>query len=139
MRTITGFVRVSRKKFYTLLGDISWGEVEDTDVKNVYYIPEKDLHYKLVSISGVNNELTPLDLSELDGPEDTMFYIETKPTKVMKTLEEQMIEEEYTSKMPFTGVIITGIALAWLCLVALICIVVNALAQWLLNLPLWMN
>ena len=81
MRTITGFVRVSRKKFYTLLGDISWGEVEDTDVKNVYYIPEKDLHYKLVSISGVNNELTPLDLSELDGPEDTMFYIETKPTK----------------------------------------------------------
>ena len=57
----------------------------------------------------------------------------------MKTLEEQMIEEEYLIKKTFTGIILTGIALAWLCIVALICIVVNALAQWLLNLPLWMN
>ena len=52
----------------------------------------------------------------------------------MNPLEKQMIEEEYTSKKPFTIILCFGIALAWLSVIFAITYIVNAVATFTINL-----
>ena len=55
----------------------------------------------------------------------------------MKTLEEKYIEEEYTSKKPFTIIVCFGVAIAWLLAIFMICYVVNAVIVFTFNLFGW--
>ena len=60
-----------------------------------------------------------------------------KPPKVMKTIEKKYIEEEYTSKKPFTILVCSLIAFAWLFAIVAICYVVNAVITFTFDLFGW--
>ena len=55
----------------------------------------------------------------------------------MKTLEEKYIQEEYTSKKPFTIIVCFGVAIAWLFAIFMICYIVNAVIVFTFNLFGW--
>ena len=52
----------------------------------------------------------------------------------MKQIEKQYIEEEYTSKRPFTIVIMIAVTLAWLLSILAIVFIVNAVFTYTINL-----
>ena len=52
----------------------------------------------------------------------------------METIEKQMIYEEYTSKKPFTALIMIGATVAWLLAILGIAYIVNAVVVYTINL-----
>lgn len=70
--------RVSRRDFYTFFTGIKWSDVIDVN-KSEVYVPEKNIHFRLLSIKGVEGSEMSSDLKGVvSGKEDTRFYIEIK-------------------------------------------------------------